>query len=133
MLTVGNALVAPFQIDAGNDTWSSWLQVVGSSDTPVQTGMVKFDFHELEIVAREKNNVTYKFQIGCDASGADAITNENVSEIMYFSGGAQAAGGPISVMMKRYNAGTKCWVRVWADNESTATIDFFIGLHEYVG
>jgi hypothetical protein len=30
----------PFQADAGNDDWGAWLQILGSSDTPVIAGNV---------------------------------------------------------------------------------------------
>jgi hypothetical protein len=39
--------VSPFQIDAGNDTWGTWVQILGSNDTPMQSGITKWDMDEL--------------------------------------------------------------------------------------
>ena len=39
----------PFQIDAGNNAWGAWVQVVGSADTPIQAGKTHFNFHELQM------------------------------------------------------------------------------------
>ena len=80
-----------------------------------------------------RNTTTYILQIGCDASGADVLTNGTHTEIMYYSGGAQVAGGPIEVQMPRYASATKCWARVMAHGQNTSTFDFYIGLHEYAG
>ena len=35
-----------FQIDAGNDDWGSWVQILGSSDTPAEVGKAYFDPHQ---------------------------------------------------------------------------------------
>lgn len=123
----------PFQIDAGDDTWGSWLQIVGSGDTPAQAGMEKFDLHQIEFVDREHNTTTYKSQIACGESGAAALAAGAYTETLRFSGGAQDAGGPENILMPRYDAGTKCWMRIWAVGQNTSTMDFFIGIHEYEG
>jgi hypothetical protein len=125
----------PFQMDAGNNTWGTWLQIVGSSDTPVDAGNVYFDLHRLEITAREENSTVHLVQMGCDTSGANALTNGNYSELMFVSESvaAQSVATPIMIKTRRYAAGTKCWMRVWAVTKDTGTVDFFIGLHEYEG
>ena len=38
-----------FQIDAGNDDWGLWVQVLGSSDTPADTGKVKYVFRDFPL------------------------------------------------------------------------------------
>ena len=44
-----------YQIDAGNDDWGAWVQVLGTEDTPADSGKVAFDGHRAEFVASERN------------------------------------------------------------------------------
>ena len=50
-----------FQADAGNLVWGSWLQVLGSNDTPVRAGKTMFDFHEILVVSHAHNTRVRKF------------------------------------------------------------------------
>ena len=43
----------PFRLDGGNDTWGSWVQILGSTDLPVIVGRAKYDIHKLVF-----NNIT---------------------------------------------------------------------------
>ena len=119
-----------FVADAGNDTWGTWLQVLGSTDTPVVTGKAFFDPHRLMISAVESANTETRVQIGCGASGAAAITAGTISEVM-FAVPANARNIPIPAKKDRALATTKTWVRVWADGQNTSTVTFFLGIHEY--
>lgn len=119
-----------FVADAGNDTWGSWLQVIGSTDTPVVTGKVYFDPHRIMVSGVESANTETRVQIGCGASGAAAITAGTISEVM-FSVPANARNIPIPMKKQRALATTKTWVRVWADGQNTSTVTFFLGIHEY--
>ena len=122
-----------FVADGGNDTWGSWLQVLGSSDTPVITAMPKFDLHRLLVSAHEHNNNLYLIQIAFGASGAAALAAGTCTEIAILTGGGNTEVGPVEVLDRRQDAGTKTWVRVWAVGQNTGTLGFLIGLHEYVG
>ena len=37
-----------FEIDAGNDTWGDWTQILGADDTPTVAGKTHFDPHTPE-------------------------------------------------------------------------------------
>ena len=39
---------------------------------------------------------------------------------------------PYDIMMPRINAGDKVWMRCWVKAQNTGTLDFFLGIHEYV-
>ena len=62
-----------FQIDAGNDALGSWLQILGSSDTPVIGGTAYYDMHRILITATERNAI-YVVQIAFGATGNGAVT-----------------------------------------------------------
>lgn len=129
-------LPEPFQADAGNDTWGSWLQIIGSSDTPVVAGQAKYDFNKIIIASHERNNAIYAVQIasGESAGLAAKITAEDFTETMFIS--PSAPGGqnePLTLIDHRESAGVKEWVRIWCKGQDTGTLDFYISLHEYSG
>lgn len=125
--------VNPFVIDAGNNTWGSWVQILGSSDTPVDTGMVKYDLHQIDIVAAETANVVYFIQIAFGETAAGALTAGTYTELVFIPQSANGRPAPIPMISRRQNAGTKAWARNLARGTNTATLSFYIGLHEYPG
>ena len=125
--------IDPFQLDAGNADWGSWVQVLGSDDTPARTSMVKFDPHEVAVMEAERVG-TYFIQMGRGASGAAALAAGTYTEFVYCSDriGARAAG-ITKVQTGRATAGDKVWARCLCVGENTATIDLYVGIHEYEG
>lgn len=128
ILTSKTALV----VDAGNDTWGSWLQILGSSDTPTNGG-VKYDPHRFTIVQHQTNNSTHSIQIAAGASGAAALSAGTYTEFIARMGGGNSRIDPMEIKLKRQNAGTKLWIRNWAHGVNTSTLSFFFGIHEYIG
>jgi hypothetical protein len=124
---------AAFRATAGNNTWGAWLQILGSSDTPVIGGLVKFDIHRMSIVATGEVSATYFVQMGFGVSGAQALLDNTFSSFLYRVGSAQTRETPIPVQHRRQAAGTKAWLRIWALTKNGATLDFYFGLHEYEG
>lgn len=121
--------VLPFQIDAGNDTWGAWVQMLGSSDTPADVGKVKFDFHEIQMTGNERMS-DYFIQFGFGASGAAALAALTYTEkVLTFDGINYERY--FEVMSRRQNAATKVWARCLCPGQNTATLDFYIGIHEY--
>jgi len=125
--------VTPFQMDAGNLTWGTWLQVLGSSDTPADDTNPYFDLHKIYIIGIEHATSIHFIQMGAGASGADALMSGNYSETVYTPQNNQSTEYPIDIQTRRYPAGTKFWIRVLSVGNATGTVDFFIGLHEYEG
>lgn len=122
-----------FQMDAGNNTWGNWLQILGSSDTPAVAGMVKYDLHRLAVTAVERTNAIHFVQLGYGASGAAALTANTYTEFIFEPTVVQGRVAPVDIISRRQDAGTKAWVRCWVVGQDTGTVDFFIGLHEYDG
>lgn len=123
----------PFVVDAGNDDWGAWLQVVGSSDLPIRSGMVQYDPHRFSIVERETINSTHAIQIAAGESGAAALAAGTYTEFISRMGGGNSRIDPVEIKLERVTAGTKLWVRNWAHGINTSTLSFFIGVHEYLG
>ncbi len=124
--------ITAFQMDAGNDTWGTWLQVIGSSDTPVIAGMAKFDLHRILMSDVENKKRITRIQIAVGSSGAAGLAAGDYTEIIATPDN-DAKQDPYSIMMPRYSAGEKVWIRCWVKATNTSKIDFFIGLHEYPG
>ena len=121
-----------FTIDAGNDTWGAWVQVLGSSDTPVTAGSAYYDLHHLNITAAERDEV-YFMQIGFADSGADALTAGTYTEDVFKPASNLVDAGPVEIMSRRHAVGTKVWIRCMCPGQNTATMNLFIGIHEYEG
>lgn len=121
-----------FQIDAGNDDWGSWLQIIGSSDTPVLAGSAKFDLHRVVITATERSAI-YVVQIAFGATGAAALAAGDYIESVFSPASNLVDSGPVDVQCRRITAGTKTWARCICPGQDTATLDFMVGIHEYEG
>ena len=126
-LGVGLAFVA----DAGNDVFGSWLQIVGSIDTPIVTGMVKYDLRKLTVTAQEHDNTVYIVQVGFGASGTAALSARTYSTFSLRTGGGDSLIVPAEFPASQQVVGTKAWLRIKAKGEDTGTLSFFIGGHEY--
>ena len=120
-----------FEIDAGNDAWGDWAQILGSGDTPVSTGMAYFDPHLMVIAAAERTAI-YFVQIGRGASGAAALTAGTYTELV-FDTTSKAGGTEVPVQTGRAPAGSLLWARCMCPSQDTATFDFYFGIHEYEG
>ena len=122
-----------FQIDAGNDDWGAWVQILGSDDTPTVVGKAFFDPHQMIVEATEVAGA-YFIQIARGDSGAAGLAAGTYTELIFESDAVgQRAEGIIPVQTGRAPAGSKLWARTKAPGENTATIDFYFGLHEYEG
>ena len=120
--------IAAFTIDAGNDTWGAWLQILGSSDTTQ-----KYDLHKVSFVATERASTVHFVQFAFGTSGAQALTDGTYTEILYRSGTAITREAAIQFQTRRQSAGTKAWARCLAYDADTGTLGFYVGLHYYEG
>lgn len=126
--------VAAFQADAGDTDWGSWIPLLGTGDTPAITSMVYFDPHRIMVTAAERT-APYGIQFAWgDTDGDTAYAASDFSDMMFIASatGIQK-GGPIEVGVPRIAVGTKLWARAWCYGQNTGTIDFYIGIHEYLG
>lgn len=120
-----------FQIDAGNLTWGSWTQILGSDDTPTVEGKTHFDPHLLVIEDNERAG-TYFIQFARGDSGAAGYAAGNYTELALDMTN-KAGGEIIPVQTGRAPAGSKLWARCMCPAFDTGTMDFYIGIHEYEG
>lgn len=121
-----------FQADAGNDDWGSWLQVVGSADTPARSGMSYYDFHRIVIASAERN-AAYFLQVAFGESGASALSAGDYADVVIAPLGAIPSGAPIDIQTERHTVTTKAWIRAKCPGQNTGTINFYCGIHEYEG
>ncbi len=131
--------LSPYQAISGNNAYGAdandEAQVLGTADTPINSGYVKYDLHRLLIITASSTTV-YKLRIVYGSGTmADAITANQFSEIMVKYDPALFGGGgvPSEIMMPRRTCGTdKLWIQAW-NATNNATIDFLVGIHEYSG
>ena len=120
-----------FQLDGGNDSWGSWVQIIGSEDTPVRTDYKYFDPHQI-IIEDTENASVYFLQFSRGDSGAAGLAAGTYTELIY-SASVQKETGIIQVQTGRAPAGSKIWARCWSVGDNTGTFNFFMGIHEYEG
>jgi hypothetical protein len=133
--TIGNTGTAALQIDAGNNTWGAWVQILGSSDTPVagEATYVRFNLHKIFITATEQDNSVYFVQFGFGTSGAAALSAGTYSELVYKASANNTEEIAYEIRARRQAAGTKAWARCWCVGSNTATMDFFFSVIQYEG
>ena len=123
----------PFVIDAGNKTWGAWVQIAGSADTPTRPGNIKYDPHKMFVTAVERASTVHFIQVGFGEAGSTALSASSYTEFVYRSGAATTREAPIEFQTRRQDAGTKMWARCYAVGQDTATLSFYVGVHEYEG
>lgn len=130
---ITDGTLAAFQIDAGNDDWGAWVQILGSSDTPNRTSMAYFDIDRIQIVDSEAAAQECFIQFGFGATGAAALAAGTYTTLPYLTATNQSAEGSTDMKQARCVAGEKAWARTMAIGANTHTLDFYFGIHEYVG
>jgi len=113
--------------------YGSWVQILGSNDTPVDSEMVKFDLHRIEPDGGSTSNaVDFRIQIafGGDTDGSAALAAGHYTEFPYWENN-QTQQQPIDIMAKRWATGTKVWARAASIQSGPNTFAFWYGLHEY--
>lgn len=122
---------SPFQLTSGNDDWGSWLQILGSEDTPFRAGSIKFDLHNIHVI--DSNDASlYKIQVGLGESGAAALASGDFTEIYYKRGAANNTAFQTMLLDKRKDVGIKAWCRIWCVGSTAKLLDLMFGTHEYV-
>ena len=138
------ATTQPFQTDAGDGTTDAYTEGYGTPLCVLGTGYTslccgtntKFDLHRMQIHTTQNtaDKLIHRIQIiwGTGTVG-DAITANQITEVLADPDDGGGKNAPFAIMMPRGTIGTtKVWVRHWVDNLNTGTMDFFLGLHEYV-
>jgi len=124
--------VNPFVIDAGDNDWGAWVQIIGSEDMPFTPGAVKFDLNELAIITAERDE-TYFVQIAFGEDAATALAAFHYLSQVFHPASNQVDAVPVVVQCRRQGAGTKAWARCLCLGQDTGTLSFYYGFHEYQG
>ena len=126
--------IAPFQLVAGNDTFGPWIQILGSADAPVQAGYVKYDLHRL-IITTTNSTRPFIIQIvsGESAGIAAKIAAEDFTEFPYIAPTNNNDSGISDLMNEGIDAGVKVWARCCDIGGNGTNINFYFGIHEYIG
>ena len=125
------ASLTAFQGASGSAAFGTAIKVLGSSDTPNIAGNTKFDFHRIFVEGSSATTIyVIRFIYG---TGDDADVEEaagRYSDVYYRKESAAGRGAPADLRSPLLASTTKFWAKVKnASNE--ATLDFFVGFHEY--
>lgn len=121
-----------FSVVSGNNTWGAFASILGSADTPVLSGKVKFDPHQV-MITDVSESTKYRLRLLWGAATTTALTNGDWSEVVVKFDAInpqQSAGIPFNFRAPTMDAGTKVWAQAW-NVTNNATIDIFVGVHEY--
>lgn len=125
--------ISTFRLVAGNNAFGSWLQILGSSDTPVTVGMTKFDLHRAIIVDTNSTDIfTIQIVTGESAGIAAKLAAEDYDEFPYISASNNNDSGISEIVDKRCDTGEKVWMRCANVGGNGTVLDLYIGIHEYV-
>lgn len=124
--------VSSFQIDAGNNDWGAWVQVLGSEDTPARVGQAYFDPH-LILITDAEAETTYFIQFSRGLTGDAGLAAGTYTELCVGIDATKKFKNETSIQTGRAQSGSLLWCRCLAVGENTGTLDFYIGLHEYEG
>lgn len=134
------AEAGPLVLDAGNDDWGTWTQVMGSSDTPpseIPTA-THYDMRFLKVVNSEDDDQRYmlQFVVQEDAPADDPGSGDYFTETEFFIHAAAVQGDPtmpiIEITNYRCPVATKMWARIRAPNVNTSTVSFYLYGHFYI-
>lgn len=126
--------VAAFQLTTGNGVFGNWTQILGSSDTPTYAGGSFFDMHEILVTAANQSSpYLIQFASGESAGLAAKVTAGTITSMVFNRDSAAVQTQITSLMLPRVAAGQKLWARAICLGQNAKTIDFYVGLHEYVG
>jgi hypothetical protein len=108
--------------------------ILGTADTPsIVVTNTRFDLHRIFVVAASTETVWKVQLIYGTGTMADAIAAGQFSTFMFKIDAAAASSPalPVDVMMPRGICGsTQVWARAW-NATNNASIDFYVGVHEY--
>ena len=134
-----NNIATPYRCISGLNAYgvdaNDEAKVIGTADTPVLLGWVKYDIHRILIVDSSSTSIWKLQVIYGTGTMAAAIAADQFSTIMVKVDAAagQTPNVPCEIMMPRGTcASTQVWVRGW-NATNNATLDFYVGWHEYEG
>jgi hypothetical protein len=124
--------IQPFTLLTGSKTFGNWVQILGSSDTPLVAGMKLFNINEFLVTVTD-STTAFIMQLvsGESADIAAKIAAEKFDEFPYIAATVANDSGIIELKRLKIEAGTKVWCRACCMNESAKSISFYFGLQEF--
>lgn len=126
--------IGAFTLTSGNSDFGSWVQILGSSDTPCASGAAYFDSDRYIITGTSSTNL-YVLQVisGESADFATKLAAEQFTTTTYISSSNLNDSGVATLKTRRTAAGTKVWARCACVGANAQTITIYFGIHEYEG
>lgn len=126
------ATLTPYVVTSGNNTWGASVQGLGTGDTPVFAGSVRFDHRRIVVTANSSNTVGRLRIIWGSPSQTDvqAIAAGQWSEEPYIRDSGSVQRGDFEFRLLQIPVGWKVWYQYW-NATNLATISFLAGIHEY--
>jgi len=124
--------IQPFQLVSGNNVFGAWLQILGSSDTPIQSGKIKFDLHRI-LITQASSTRPFIIQIvsGESAEIAAKLLIEDFWEFPFIAVTGVNDSNINEIIFSRAAVGTKLWARCCDIGGNGTNISFYFGIHEY--
>lgn len=122
----------PYRAISGNGEFGKngddEAKLLGTDDTPVNTGMTWFDAHRLEVEsASNANPFVVRMVWGSGTLEAAVAARQHTTTMVMEA----RKGSPVPLIVKRAVCGTdKVWIQV-KNGTNNAWLDFFFGMHEY--
>jgi hypothetical protein len=123
---VAQGIIA-FELDGGNLTWGSWVQILGSDDITE-----KYDLHKI-FITDVQETVPYFVQLAFGPVANDAVTAGAFTELVFRVNATNSDRTEIPINCRRQAVGALAWARCLALGTNTGTLDFYFGLHTYEG
>jgi len=128
-----NGVVAPFVLTTGNSAFGAWVQILGSGDTPFESGMTSFDGHRFLMSSTNSAGV-YAIQLiaGEYVDIPRRLANKEYTTAPYTASTTANDAGIYDFMSRRIPAGAKVWARAAGVGLNGKTLSFYFGFHEYI-
>jgi hypothetical protein len=125
-----NSKLTPFTLVSGNNTYGPALCILGSGDTPVQSGKTYFD-HRCITVTSAGGTGKYRIRFAWGATYNAAIAADNFTEFEFMPISAASDSGTQPIEIPRLPVGTILWCSIWCLGQNAQNLLFTTGVHEY--
>ncbi len=127
-----DGVIAAFTLTAGDNDFGDWLQVLGSSDTPIKVGKTKFNLHRIMVVTTNSTRPFIVHVVTGESAGIAAkLIAEDFNEFPYIAATNSIETGITELIDKRIDVGEKVWMRCADVGGNGTTLELYIGIHEY--
>ncbi len=127
----------PFRVTSSAiaNTMGTAIVLFDGTETPVQSGMLSFDPHRIQIVNVQNNGKTWRIRVANNTGGhanfAAAVAAGYYSDIVLSIDKTNADSVPVDIQDMRMPNGTILWVAVATQDAVAQWLDFVLGIHEY--